>query len=249
MVTGHRRVAAASARGANGAAGADAPPRPGASDPRMPLTAPSTPTSVVSCTRSRGLAEDGTVTDEDFTQEKLLEFLREAPTQGVLNPAVARSRANAIEHLFPVLTREERADVRLIDVDRLVGRLHKIEGSTLRPEVVDLYRTRVHEALVDYLAWLANPKTFATISGHTLRRDFRAFTPASENAEEMHALEAIALATSERRKDFISVPLRDGVTVYITNLPLDLSAAEADKITRVVAAMALPGKRGAPDAD
>jgi hypothetical protein len=189
------------------------------------------------------------VADEDYTQEKLLEFLREAPTQGVLNPAVARSRANAIEHLFPVLTREERADVRLIDLDRLVGRLHTIEGSTLRPEVVELYRNRVHEALVDYLAWLANPKTFATISGHTLRRDFRAQSAASDNAEEMHALEGIALATSERRKDYIPVPLRADVTVYITNLPLDLTTAEADKIARVVAALAVPGATEVSDAD
>jgi hypothetical protein len=189
------------------------------------------------------------VSDEDYTQERLLQFLREAPTQGVLNPAVARSRANAIEHLFPVLTREERADIRLIDVDRLVGRLHKIEGSTLRPEVVELYRQRVHEALLDYLAWLANPKTFATISGNTLRRDFHVFAPASENAEEARALEDIALATSERRKDYISVPLRADLTVYITNLPLDLSAAEADKISRMVSAMALPGAAEVPDAD
>jgi hypothetical protein len=189
------------------------------------------------------------VADEDYTQDKLLEFLREAPTQGVLNPAVARSRANAIDNLFPMLTREERADIRLIDVDRLVGRLHKIEGSTLRPEVVELYRNRVHEALVDYLAWLANPKTFATISGHTLRRDFRAFTPAEDNAEEAHALEAIALATSERRKDFISVPLRDGISVYITNLPLDLGRDEAEKISRVVLAMAIPDVKGRADAD
>ena len=187
--------------------------------------------------------------DHDYTPARLLEFLRGAPEQGVLNPAVARSRANAIEQLFTVLTPEERDDIRRIDVDRLAGRLHKLEGSTIRPEVVELYRTRVHEALVDYFAWLANPKTFATISGHSLRRELRAFSSESENAEEARALEEIALATSERRKDYISVPLREGVTVYVTDLPLDLSAAEADKISRVIAALAQPGATEAPDAD
>ena len=188
------------------------------------------------------------VADQDYTPERLLDFLREAPTQGVLNPAVARSRANAIEQLFTVLTREEREDIRLIDVERLAGRLHKIQGSTIRPEVVELYRNRVHEALVDYLAWLKNPTTFATISGHTLRRDIRGFAPDTDNAEEARALEDIALATSERRKDYISVPLRDGVTVYITNLPLDLSAAEAERIARVLAALARTDATEAPHA-
>jgi len=188
------------------------------------------------------------VADEDYSPERLLDFLRQAPAQGVLNPAVARSRANAIEQLFTVLTREERADIRLIDVDRLAGRLHKIEGSTIRPEVVELYRRRVHEALVDYLAWLKNPKTFATISGHTLRRELRAQVSETEDAAEARALEDIALATSERRKDYVSVPLREGVTVYVANLPLDLSRAEADKIARVIAALAVPDTMGAGDA-
>ena len=178
--------------------------------------------------------------DADYTPERLLEFLREAPTQGLLNPAVARSRANAIEQLFGALTQDERADIRRIDSERLAGRLHKIEGSTIRPEVIELYRTRVPEALVDYLAWLQNPKSFATISGHALRRDIRGFVAQSGNAEEQRALEDIALATSERRKDYIAVPLRDDTTVYITNLPLDLTGAEAGKIARVIAALAAP---------
>lgn len=186
--------------------------------------------------------------DDPYTTLRLLEFLRAAPEQGVLNPAVARSRVNACDQLFTVLTADERADIRQIDVDRLAGRLHKLEGSTVRPEVVDLYRTRVHEALVDYLAWLSNPKTFATISGHALRRDTRASRDAA-NAEEAGALEDIALATSERRKDYLSVPLREGVTVYITNLPLDLSAGEAGRIARVVAALAQPDAAEASDAD
>lgn len=179
--------------------------------------------------------------DEPYTAERLLAFLRAAPEQGVLNPAVARSRVNACDQLFTVLTDDERADIRRIDVDRLAGRLHKLEGSTVRTEVVELYRGRVHEALVDYLAWLANPRTFATISGHALRRDARAVVQEGTSAEETRALEDIALATSNRRKDYLSIPLRDGVTVYVTSLPLDLDRGEAERIARVVRAMAEPG--------
>ena len=45
--------------------------------------------------------------------------------------------------------------------------------------------------------------------------------------------QAIALGT-------LIVPLRDDVTVYVANLPLDLSEAEAERIARVVKALAVP---------
>ena len=186
--------------------------------------------------------------DPNYTVEKLQAFLREAPEQGVLNSAVARSRVNAIDQLLTVLSPEERADIRLIDVTRLAGRLHTLEGSTLRPEVVDLYRTRFGDALVDYLAWLSNPKTFATISGHALRRDSFTRAPHSENVEERRAIEDIALATSERRKDYLSVPLREGVTVFITNLPLDLTADEAVRLARVITALGSSDSTGVSNA-
>jgi hypothetical protein len=203
---------------------------------REPLARPSRPPS-------------DAVPDHDYTPERLLDFLREAPRQGLLNPAVARSRVNAIDALFSVLTAEERSDIRRIDVDRLPGRLHKVQGSTIRPEVLELYRARVGEALIDYIAWLGNPTGFATIGGNALRRDLRGFLAPPDNAEEARALEDIALATSERRRDYLTVPLREGVTVYIGNLPLDLSVDEATRIARVVQALAVTGAAGVDDAD
>lgn len=175
--------------------------------------------------------------DHDYTPGRLLDFLREAPGQGLLNPAVARSRASAIEHLFGELSETERSDLRCIDVERLAARLHKIQGSTIRPEVLALYKTRVQEALQDYFAWLAKPNAFASNSGHTLRRDMRAFLAQPASAEEAKALEEIALASSERRRDMLSVPLREGVTVYVTQLPLDLTADEAQRIAGVIKAL------------
>lgn len=175
--------------------------------------------------------------DHDYTPGRLLDFLREAPRQGLLNPAVARSRASAIEHLFAELSEQERADLRCIDVERLASRLHKIQGSTIRPEVLALYKTRVQEALHDYFAWLEKPNDFASNSGHTLRREMRAFFSKPASAEEAKALEEIALASSERRRDMLSVPLREGVTVYVTQLPLDITADEARRIANVILAL------------
>ena len=173
--------------------------------------------------------------DDSYTPAKLLEFLRGAPAQGLLNPAVARARANAIEALFTVLTAEEREDLRCVDVERLAGRVHKLEDSTIRPEGVELYRTRVHEALVDYFAWLDNPKTFATVGGHNLRRELRGFVSGAADAEESRALEDIALATSDRRRDFIPVPLREDVPLTESVDDLEWRGAHRDRVEALCA--------------
>ena len=178
------------------------------------------------------------MSDDAYTPDRLLEFLRESPKQGLLNPAVARSRASAVEALFVELTDQEKADIRSIDLEKLCARLHKIQGSSIRPEVVTLYKTRAQEALTDYVAWLGDPKSFSSIGAHSLRRDKRGFGSEQENAQEAKALEETALAVSDRRKDLIAVPLREGVTVYVTHLPLDLTGKEAAKISRVIQALA-----------
>ncbi len=41
------------------------------------------------------------------------------------------------------------------------------------------------------------------------------------------------------RDDIVPIPLREDLTVYIQGLPLDLSQAEARKISAVVMAMAV----------
>lgn len=178
--------------------------------------------------------------DESYAATSLLEFLRQAPEQGLLNSAVAKSRYAAAEQLFTELDVNERADIRLIDLDDLVSRLHKIENSTIRPDVVELYKTRVQAALTDYLNWLGDPHSYVSIGGEASRRDKRDGVYGPEHTQERSALEEIVLATSERKLDLISVPLRETVTVYVSNLPLDLSAAEARKIAKVIEAMAQP---------
>ncbi len=40
------------------------------------------------------------------------------------------------------------------------------------------------------------------------------------------------------RDDIVPIPLRENLTVYVQGLPLDLSQAEASKISAVVMAMA-----------
>ena len=174
---------------------------------------------------------------EDYTTDSLLNFLRQSTIEGLLNPAVAKSRINAVEQLFVELTEDEKSDIRLIDVDVLCSRFHKLHDSSIRPEVLELYNKRVNAALVDYLSWLDNPKSFFSIGGDTIRKDKRYQMSETENSFEQKALEEITLATSEKKNEIFSIPLREDVTVYVQNLPLDLTLREANKIAKVITAL------------
>ena len=85
--------------------------------------------------------------------DALLQFLKQAGMEGLINPAVARSRRNAIEHLQGEMTEGERGDVRTLDVDELASRFHTLEGSSIREEALALYVDRFKMALTDYLRW------------------------------------------------------------------------------------------------
>ena len=184
---------------------------------------------------------------DDYTPDRLMAFLRDAAMQGLINPAVAKSRQSAVEQLFVELDDAERADIRRIDVDRLCQRLHKLQDSSIRPEVVMVYNKRVQAALADYFAWLENAQGFSSIGGDGFRKEKRHAASDKEIAREQKALEEITLAASEWPADLVAVPLREDRIVYVQNLPLDLTAREARKIARVIQALAQDAD--APGAD
>jgi len=180
--------------------------------------------------------------NEDYTHERLVQFLRQSTIEGLLNPAIAKSRLNAVEQLSVELTNDEKNDLRLVDVDVLCLRLHKLQDSSIRPEVLELYNKRLKAALVDYFSWLDNPSSFFSIGGDTIKKEKRYKSSDKEKSHEKKALEEITLATSETNSDIFSIPLRADRIIYLQNLPLDITAAEADKIANVVKALVIESK-------
>lgn len=171
--------------------------------------------------------------DGSRSVDTLLKFLKYAGMEGWINPAVARARRNAVDQLSAELTGEERADVARISVDELGSRFHKLEGSSIRTEALSLYAERVRMALTDFLAWNEDPAGFRSVGGEPRRAIER-----GSLTSEQEMAERITLESTENPTNIVPVPLRDGETVYLANLPLDLSAEEADRIARVVRAFA-----------
>lgn len=174
--------------------------------------------------------------DKDYSRDGMLEFLREAVHAGLMNPAVARSRRNAALELFAHLSEAEAEDLRRVDVDELAARCHKLQGGTVRPEVLSLYTGRLREALDDYLSYREAPDGF--VARRTERQPPRRRGREQQRSEEDEALEQLRLEETRYRPDIVPIPLRPGTVLYLHGVPADLSVAEARKVARVVEALA-----------
>jgi len=176
--------------------------------------------------------------NESYTAEALRDFLKQAGMEGLINPAAARARRKAMEQLAGELTDEERADIRRIDVDQLLSRFHKLEGSSIRPETLQIYGQRLAAALSEYLDWLEHPESFTRARRERMRSFSRGDGHQQALTPEQRAAERAKLEAIENPSDVVPVPIRGNHTVYLANLPLDLTAEEAARIARVVRAFA-----------
>lgn len=179
--------------------------------------------------------------DGSYTVDALLKFLKQAGMEGLINPAAARSRRNAVEQLHAEMTEDERMDIRKLDVDELASRFHKLEGSSIRVEALALYVERFKMALADFLKWNERPGEFETIGSERARALPRKSDGRSAISADQGAAERIRLEACDNPSDVIPVALRPQKTVYLAGLPIDLTPAEADKIARIVKAFARSG--------
>jgi len=177
--------------------------------------------------------------DGSYTVDALLKFLKQAGMEGLINPAAARSRRNAVEQLHAEMTEHERLDVRKLDVDELASRFHKLEGSSIRVEALALYVERFKMALIDFTKWNEQPAGFETIGGERARAIPRRKDGRPGVSPEQAEAERICLEVCDTPTDVVPVALRRDLTVHIAGLPMDLTRAEADKIVRVVRAFVL----------
>ena len=174
---------------------------------------------------------------KDYSEARFGEFMRQCVQLGLINPATLRSRKLAAEQLLVELKSHERNDLRLVDVDELCTRFHKLQDSTIRPESLDVYKTRLRDAMADFIAWTDDPESFAPRES-----EFKATREILKKEPEGHkkAREELALNPPRSPLEIFPVPLREDLVVYVQNVPLDMTTKEAEKICAVVRALADP---------
>jgi len=177
------------------------------------------------------------MTDKDYSQTAFLKFLRQGAVTGMTSPATARSRKLAAEHLLIQLKSHERLDLRVLDVDELCSRFHKLQGSTIRPENIQVYKERLCSALKDFVSWTSDPAGFQSVEGE---KPEAVLVAARDTQGQAQAREELALNPPRSPHDVFPIPIRDDLVVYLQNVPLNMTPAEARKIAAVVQALALP---------
>ncbi len=175
--------------------------------------------------------------DKDYSEAAFLDFLREAVVVGIVKPATARSRKLAATQLLVELRSHERVDLRQVDVDELCSRFHKLQGSTIRPENLQIYNERLKSGLKDFFSWIQNPTSFTSVDSELPESTVVANRDTPGQAQ---AREELALNPPRSPFDVFPIPLRDNLVVYLQNVPLDLSPREARKIAAVIQALAVP---------
>jgi len=176
------------------------------------------------------------MTTKDYSEKAFRDFMRRSAVSRTINPATARSRKLAAEHLLGELKSHERNDMRTVDVEELCARIHKLQDSTIRPESLDVYKSRLSDALLDFIAWVDDPKGFVPRES-----EFRAMRESLKNEPEpiKKAREELALNPPRSPHEIFPVPIREELVVYLQNVPLDMTRKEADKICAVVRALAV----------
>jgi hypothetical protein len=133
----------------------------------------------------------------------------------------------------------ENSDLLVLDIEALRSRLAEDQGGALRPEVAELYIERLQNALGDFLPFAETPDQFG--GGKSSERSDEPRIDLEKRPEDRRALESARLRFDRNRSDIVPIPLPRGSTVYVHGLPADLSTSEAQKIARVIAALADDG--------
>lgn len=176
------------------------------------------------------------MSQKNYSEAKFLKFIRHGAVSGLINPSTSVSRKKAAEQLLTQLTTVERQDLRLLDVDELSLRFHKLQGSTIREESLAVFKSRLKSALVDFVAWVDDPVGFAPDHvdhvGAIQKNAERLPCTAADRAKE-----ELALNLPDKPTEIFPVPIRADRVVYLQNVPMDLSKKEAQKIVAVVQAL------------
>jgi len=177
------------------------------------------------------------MSEKDYSQAAFLEFLRMGAVTGITNPAIARSRKLAAEQLLGQVKSHESLDLRLLDVDELCTRFHKLQGSAIRPETIQLYNERLSSGLKDFVDWVSNPVGFQAVEGEQKEE---VVVASRDDEGQAKAREELVLNPPRSPFEIFPIPIRDDLVVYLQNIPLNLTSTEAAKISAVVSALAVP---------
>lgn len=187
------------------------------------------------------------MTEKNYSLDAFNGFMESVAKKGILNKNTAQSRKAAANKILGILDEADQADLRNVDLDQVFDRFQNLQGTAYTPDSLQVYKSRTNTALTDFLAWVENPSAFRPVSAQKSRANnvkkqvSRGSSPksASKSTPRLAPSSTSSRADERPGQIVVPVPLREGITVEICNLPADLTEAEAARLASIIQAYAV----------
>ncbi|TND05750.1 MAG: hypothetical protein FD120_963 [Gammaproteobacteria bacterium] len=182
------------------------------------------------------------MTGKNYSLDALNKFFDFAAEKGLLKRNTALSRKLAANKILAVLDESEKADLRNADISKAFERFQNLQGTDYKPDSLQVYLSRLRTALSDFTSYVDNPAAYKPTGAQ------RASPKGKREADNKIAVKNEGGRAEQGTPDshdsqhiVVPVPLREGLTVKISNLPSDLTAAEAGRLAAIIKAYAVIG--------
>lgn len=192
------------------------------------------------------------MTTHDYSLAGLNRFLDYALTKGLMKKETASGRKRAANQILGVLDEHELADLRTVDLDATAKRFANLQGAKFKPSSLQVYVSRTNSAIQDFIAYVDDPINFKSSvntrdsSNGGSAKKAKQSQQNTSSKKETPPREEVRHAGGEERGPHghpetlvFPIPVRPGLVVKISNIPSDLTEAEASKIAAVVKALAV----------
>ncbi|WP_017932421.1 hypothetical protein [Robiginitomaculum antarcticum] len=180
-----------------------------------------------------------------YSSRAFIDFIDYLSNKGLLKKATARARKAAAVAFMDILEDEEKTDIRNLDINSLAMRFANIQGDKFTPQSLVTYKSRFNSAYKDFLSYRENPMGFSPSINQRTKRSKSSKTGPNTDANNQQELDA---DQDIKKRDVLNnamdtitfpIPLRKGLIVQISNIPVDFSSDEAERVADIVRALAI----------
>lgn len=174
-----------------------------------------------------------------YSLDDLIDFLDHAGGRGLLPAATAQALAVASRNVLVVLTDDEKQDLSKQDIDAVIRRFTNKRAKEFSPSSLKEYGRRVRRAIDLFLSWREDPANFSVKTRATTPSRKREKQTVNTSAPNDTSSEANDVAPSQPGTYQSAVPIRHGVVITLSNIPHDLTKAEAERLANFARMLAI----------
>ena len=173
-----------------------------------------------------------------YSVDDLLEFIDHAAKRGLVPTATAQALAVASRNVLGVLTDDEKKDLGQVDIDTAIRRFTNKRAKDFNPSSLKVYGQRAQRAVTLFLDWRTDPANF-TVKTRAPRSAAKRRNGSPGDHTQPADVPATAIPMQVDGTYQSSLPVRPGVVVTLSNVPADLTTAEADRLAGFIKMLAV----------